>query len=144
MSENKKELLTTNITATVINVGDEEKNDNFSYEYEFENPITHKIDKDFDAITTVNIGERIYDIGDEVNLLFTEHIPHPGETKNFTIMRTPEYPLEQKKKKRKKRILTTLWVLFILGLSCLCSISTVSNNVSNQNNSKTQIQTDAK
>ena len=137
----KRELLTTTIEATVVEVGDEDKGDNYSYKYKFINPLTNETCEDYDIIETVDIGERIYDVGDEIQLIFTERLPHPGETKNYTIMRTPEYPLERKKFKRKKRILTIIWVLFLLSISCLCSFGSLLNQIE-QNNTQVENSTE--
>jgi hypothetical protein len=80
-------------------------------------------------------GEMIYDIGEDVEIVFSEILKRPGDETNFTVMRTPIYPETIKKQKRKAKILKAIYVVILLFASCACSLFSMSGaGTKNQDN----------
>lgn len=117
--ENGKEKLIQIIPATVIEVCDiDDEEAEFSYKYSFINPINNQMEEAYDYLTSINVGEQIFDIGDEIFITFSNDVN--SEENKYIVMRQMVFPEILHKKKIKRRILKICtWVLFlILFMSC--------------------------
>lgn len=144
LNEQNNRLLTQLVEAEVIEIGDDEAEDGFSYKYRFINPLTSEECEAYDSLKEIEEGERIYDIGESVNVVFSEHLKRPGEKETFSLTRFPEYPEVLKKEKRKSKTLKIIYILIILMFSCYCTVSSLVSSMSettaNQNSEASTVQ----
>jgi hypothetical protein len=114
------------VKAKVIDVYDEETSDcePFSYKYEYTNPTTGLLEQDYDDNDIIESGELMYSIGDEVEVMYQERKPRPGDHRTSIIRRTPIFPLEVKSRRRKSSIIKFIvfFVIFFFSI-LLCALS---------------------
>ena len=113
-------ILTTQIIpAKVIEVGDDEAEDGFSYKYSFINPINGEMEEQIDYLQTISVGEQIFDVGDDVNLLFTSN----EDASEFTVTRQMVFPEIINKKERFRKLFKVLYIIISIFLFLVCCYS---------------------
>lgn len=110
------------IEATVLEVGDDEAENGFSYKYSFTNPVTGKTTEAYDYVQTVQEGEQIFDVGETITAIFTSYT---NDVKNFIITRQMIFPKIDGKRKKRRRILKIFYIVLIALAPLLCCISSM-------------------
>lgn len=118
------------IPAKVIEVGDDEAENGFSYKYSFTNPISGKMQEATDYLQFISPGEQLFDVGDDVNIIFTAETTNGEE---FNVTRQLVFPKVLKKKARIRRFAKILYVLFFIFTMLFCCLFTAKVNLESQN-----------
>lgn len=121
------------VPAKVIEVGDDEAEGGFSYKYSFENPITRRMQEATDYLQFISQGEQLFDVGDDVNIIFTSETTN-GEV--FNVTRQIVFPKVLKRKENFRRLVKIAYVLFFIIMMFVCCIFAVSSTV--EDNEDTQ------
>lgn len=104
----------------------------FSYRYKFTNPETGETVTAYDDLSTVTVGEQIYDVGETLYILYSNE-PNKESGQDFTVTRKIVFPEIIQKKKQKMRIVKIIYWIILLGLIffCMCSSVTQQEIVNN-------------
>lgn len=105
------------VKAKVVSVGDDEAEDGFSYKYVLTNPVTNELEEATDYLKTINKGEQLFEINDEVDVLF-DTIDSTGH--NYTVTRQMVFPKILKKKNLPRKIFKIFYTILLVvgGLIC--------------------------
>lgn len=119
------EIITTQlIKGKVIEVGNEEDENSFSYKYSFINPITNNMEEATDYLKDILVGEQIFDIGDDVFLVFSDE-PDEIHGTNYVVTRQMVFPKIVNKKKRISKFFKIMHILLLIVLTFICSVFTI-------------------
>ena len=103
--------------AKVIEVGDDEAEGEFSYKYSFINPLNQKMTEATDLLQTISVGEQLFEVGDDVNILVTVEDSNPDM---LTVTRQVIFPKVLNKKSRKRKIISLIYTIFIIIFVLIC------------------------
>lgn len=94
----------------------------FSYRYKFTDPETGEIKTGYDDLSTVQIGEQIYDVGEKLYILYS-NTPNKETGDDFTVTRKLIFPESLNKKKKLRKIVKLLYYIILFGLifACMCA-----------------------
>ncbi len=105
------------VSAKVIEVGDDEAEGGFSYKYSFINPLNQKMTEATDLLQTISVGEQLFEVGDDVNILVTIEESNPDM---LTVTRQVVFPKVLNKKSRKRKIISLIYTIFIIVFVLIC------------------------
>ncbi len=105
------------VPAKVIEVGDDEAEGGFSYKYSFINPLNQKMTEATDLLQTISVGEQLFEVGDDVNILVTVEDSNPD---TLTVTRQVVFPKVLNKKSRKRKIIGFVYIFFMIIFMLLC------------------------
>ena len=105
------------VPAKVIEVGDDEAEGGFSYKYSFINPLNQKMTEATDLLQTISVGEQLFEVGDDVNILVTVEDSNPD---TLTVTRQVVFPKVLNKKSRKRKIIGLVYIFFMIVFMLLC------------------------
>ena len=105
------------VPAKVIEVGDDEAEGEFSYKYSFINPLNQKMTEATDLLQTISVGEQLFEVGDDVNILVTVEDSNPDM---LTVTRQVIFPKVLNKKSRKRKIISLIYTIFIIIFVLIC------------------------
>ena len=122
------------IQAKVIDVYDEETAspdvEPFSYKYEYTNPDTGLLEEAYDDNDVIETGELMYSIGDEIEVMYLERKPRPGDPRTSIVRRTPVFPeLVKNKRKKAKLIKFIIFVIIFWASIYYCAHDSAKNNL---------------
>ncbi len=127
------------IPAKVTEVGDDEAVDGFSYKYSFKNPISGKMQEATDYLQFISQGEQLFDVGDDVNVIFTAETTNGEE---FNVTRQIVFPKILKRRENFRRLGKIAYVLFFIFFMLFCCFFTIKTNVVEENTDNTTIESE--
>lgn len=99
----------------------------FSYRYKFKDPTNeNRYLKAYDELVTVEIGEQIYDVGETLQVLYSNQ-PSKENNTDFTVTRKIIFPEIANKKRKRIKLFKRLYTLFLIAFVALCFCYSISN-----------------
>lgn len=99
----------------------------FSYRYKFKDPTSdNKYLTAYDELVTVEIGEQIYDVGEKLQVLYSNQ-PSKENNTDFTVTRKIIFPEITNKKRKRIKLIKRLYTIFLIGLIALCFCYSISS-----------------
>ena len=113
-----RSVITTQIVpAKVIEVGDDEAEDGFSYKYSFVNPLNQKMTEATDYLQMISVGEQLFEVGDDVNIIVTIENSNPD---TLTVTRQVVFPKVLNKKSRRRKIISLVYTICMIIFVLIC------------------------
>lgn len=118
-------VVTQVVPAKVIEVGDDEAEDGFSYKYSFINPMNSRMEEATDYLQTISVGEQLFEVGDDVNLLFTSE----NGGADYSVTRQLVFPEELNKKENIRKVFKAFYIAAFIISALVCCYASYSQQL---------------